>query len=292
MKRASLKAGTKLNLIFIGLPILFVVLVLVLYFLNLHYVIRDELHKYGIAIRQANNYLNNGDIENALRNIEVIKGFKHLSEKIHDEINNIDADCRKANSPEYYEQVIIEMDDVCFNNYVKYGENNKKYFTNKYVNEAFVIKMANMRKDAKKLREKLLLEVANNIKLENERIEKEKQEKIKSELEKKQIEINAKKEREKQIKFLSDLCDISISERIFGQKPGINLFKYQLIKHGMSYSQVYYIIGKDGVETASSPGWKIYSWEQKDSLGGNANITFKIENFGEEVHSKAQYGLR
>ena len=74
--------------------------------------------------------------------------------------------------------------------------------------------------------------------------------------------------------------------------PTISLEEYQSIKTGMTYQEVYNIIGSSGTELSSvdfgyGTETQLRMWDGEGSLGANANIMFQ----GGKVISKAQFGL-
>lgn len=75
--------------------------------------------------------------------------------------------------------------------------------------------------------------------------------------------------------------------------PTISLEEFNAIRTGMTYQEVYDIVGGPGellseVDIGSSEyHTMLYKWEGEGSLGANANVTFQ----GGKVSSKAQFGL-
>ncbi len=65
---------------------------------------------------------------------------------------------------------------------------------------------------------------------------------------------------------------------------GLNLESYKKIQDGMSYAQVVGIIGKDGVESVSGGGMKIYIWQSSDGI-----LTCGFEK--DKLINKQQVGL-
>lgn len=72
---------------------------------------------------------------------------------------------------------------------------------------------------------------------------------------------------------------------------GVTMANYNMIKTGMTYSQVVQILGKEGTELTSNEvgGYKtvMYKWEG-DGWGSNMNVMFQ----NGKVIQKAQFGLK
>lgn len=76
--------------------------------------------------------------------------------------------------------------------------------------------------------------------------------------------------------------------------PTISLEEFEAIQTGMSYQEVFDIVGSRGtvlsevdVGLGDEYYTAVYYWDGEGSLGANANITFQ----GGKVSAKAQFGL-
>ena len=152
---------------------------------------------YSTSMSLAYKAIEKDDFGQACQEIDKALSAKSIENMHRTHAESLKKECEKANSIDYLNQIILGMDENEFLNYIKFVTITKRYFESDFVNDAFIRKLSSSRKEAPKIREKLLFDISEKKRIEKEQAEKTERDRKEKEIAEEKARVIAKAEEDK-----------------------------------------------------------------------------------------------